>query len=115
MAQLSLIRRRKLSLDEIEGLKMVRHKARTDLHFLATDILGFTDIDRKVHGPLIRRLEIIMKGCQGTDIITQKNEYLYIPKEENFSVAIAQNILRRYLILAFRSSFKTTINTIAHT
>lgn len=103
------------SADEIDAIKTIRHKARTDLLFLCTELLDYRDITHKVHDPYISRLTKITEGTTGTDLVTSDRNCLYIPQEEIPGVDIAYDVKRNYLVLGFRSSLKTTVNTIAHT
>jgi hypothetical protein len=46
---------KKTVIDEkmLHQLKLMRWKARTDLIWLCNNVLGFPDINEKIHGPLI--------------------------------------------------------------
>ena len=104
-----------LTSTAISDMKALRRAARTDLLVLCRDLLGYNDVDPIVHAPYLRLADVLKDVPQGIDIITPKGEYCYIPHEETLSVAVPRDVLRRYLILGFRSSLKTTINTTAHT
>jgi hypothetical protein len=104
-----------LTTREIDELKLIRETARKSLYFLCTRLLNYNDIDPRVHMPFIRPLDNLVTHCTGTDIVTANGECMYIPDEETFSVAIPRHVKRRYMLLAFRGSLKTTINTVAHT
>ena len=97
---------------EIEDIRLVRQRARSDLHFLCYEILGYDDIEHEVHDPYTKPHDEFLKGASGIDIITPKGEFLYIPDEETYSVAIDPKVERNALFLGFRGSVKTTIQTI---
>ena len=105
-------KRFRLSSPEIESIIEVRKKARSDLHFLCTEILNYTDIEPAVHDPYTKTHDRFLSGSAGTDLITPTGDFLYIPAEETYSVSIDPLVKRNALFLGFRGSVKTTIQTI---
>lgn len=104
---------KKLSGEEIELLRKIRWRARTDLQFLCAEILGFKHVESGFHGPLIDFLQQFPKPtrrqAESNDYWTGKT-WNYIPLTPIMSL----DGPRRRLVLDSRSSLKTTINTIAH-
>lgn len=74
--------------------ELIRRSARTSLLIFARDILGYTEIDEDVHGELCHRLE---------DAYWGRGHFLS-----------DENMIRRYLFLLPRGTFKSTIATIAY-
>ena len=103
-----------LKSHQIDGLKAIRETGRKSLFFLATQLLNYQDVDMRVQGPFIKPLDQLVVGCDGTDIVRPNGDCLYVPREETLSVALPIDAYRRYMLLAFRGSLKTTLNTIAH-
>ena len=103
-----------LSSQYIEGMKLYRERCRTDLFFLCTELLGYTDLTARVHRPFVRPLDYLMSYASGTDVVMPNGECIYTPDEETLSIALPHDALRRNMLMAFRGSLKTTINTIAH-
>jgi len=100
-----------LSLEEhIEIIKTRRAQARTDLYYLATEVLGYRDIRPEVHLPVMRHLAGF-RHCQGKDIITP-DEFRYHPASKD-PVDVMGTTNRR-MLLDPRGWFKSTINVIAH-
>ncbi len=98
----------------LDIIKRGRHLARTDLFWLATEILGFDLIDRDVHGPVIDIL-VPFKNIQGTDNVESYPNCHYTPRHPDPAEALPADIANRRLILDPRGWFKTTINVITHT
>ena len=101
-----------LQLSNEEKLKRiikVRQRCRTDLLFLATKILNYKDCDTAFHGEWIEQLQKFRGGTDNFD--PQGNFISYTPACPVYELEGS----RRNLYLAFRSSFKTTIFTVAHT
>lgn len=98
----------------LDVIKRGRHLARTDLFWLATEILGFDKIDKQVHGPVIDVL-VSFKDIQGTDNISSYPACRYTPLHPDPAEALPDDLIKRRLILDPRGWFKTTINVITHT
>jgi predicted phage terminase large subunit-like protein len=88
-----------------------RHKARTDLLWLARNILGMKKMQDHVHGPIANFLQKF-DGHQGTDAWVNGG-WQYTPLGADPADVIPDPMPRR-LILAPRSWFKTSLNVIAH-
>lgn len=86
----------------------LRQKARTDLLYLCNSVLGYRDVSRDIHGPIIDRLQ---KFQGGIDKEQGDGRYFYIPAV----VMPALKGSRRNLFLDPRGHLKTTLITIAHT
>lgn len=98
-----------------EKLERVRWKCRTDLFYLAKEVLGYRDVDMDVHYPLLNILQKFeappLDQRRTYDIVTpQRTEYLkpWLPMEKLPGG-------RRRLILDPRGFYKTTINVVCHT
>ena len=87
---------------------------RKSLYFLFTELLSYTDVDRDIHAPFIEPMDELVAPLTGTDIVLPTGECKYIPSEETLSIALPEDVKRRYMLQAFRSSLKTSVNTIAH-
>lgn len=91
-----------------------RHRARTDLFWLAKNILGLKKVVPHVHGPLADFLQGF-ESCQGIDEWNlDKNCFIYKPANPDPANIITTGDKRR-LLLAPRGWFKTSINVFAHT
>ena len=99
---------------EIEGLKETRELGRKSLYFLSTELLGYTDVDPVIHAPFIDPMDELVAPLTGTDFVLPTGDCKYIPAEETLSIALDPYVKRRYMLQAFRSSLKTSVNTIAH-
>ncbi len=85
-----------------------RQAARTDLFFLMNDILGYKDVNRAVHGPVVDQLQQF-KG--GTDRFDQNTgRFQYTPFVDLWYLEGP----RSRLILDPRGHLKTTCISIAH-
>lgn len=89
--------------EAIRYMKIRRHRARTDLFFLMTDMLGYKDIDKDVHGPILDKLPQFHGGIDETD----KKGFTYRPLRDIWSL----EGLRKRLVLYPRGHLKTTIVT----
>lgn len=104
----------KLSKEQVEKIRAIRWRARTDLLFLCNEILGYSKVNKEVHGPIIEKLQQFKKPTREEYVLNDQyvnGKWVYrpvIPHEELEG-------LRRMLLLDSRGTFKTTINTIAHT
>lgn len=104
----------KLSPKELKSLKTSRWRARTNLLYLANNVLGKDRISEEFHGGLINKLQKFKKP---TEVEFEKNDvfkdgsWIYTP------VIPMEQLpgLRRRLILDFRSAGKTTLNCECHT
>lgn len=99
-----------------ERIRRGRHLARTDLFFLATHIMGFDKLVRRVHQPVIDHL-VSFKDVQGTDLVDLENGiFQYTPLNDDPAEVLPEGPKdRRRLLLDPRSWFKTTINCVCHT
>lgn len=92
-----------------EKLKKLRHRCRTDLLFLCNHVLNYRDVNTKVHGPLISKLQQFEGGRDDYD---EKGVLqAYNPAVPHYSLSGC----RRRLFLDPRGFLKTTVLTIAHT
>jgi predicted phage terminase large subunit-like protein len=103
---------------ELNKLKRARWKGRTDLFWLAREILGYKLIEWDVHYPLINSLQKFPDPLpdekEKIDRVVNGN-FIYNPFQGDHGIWLKQLPgKRRRLILDFRSSFKTTINVICH-
>lgn len=104
-----------LTYEQIEDIKQIRHLARTDAYYLATEILGFKLIDRKVHGPVFKHLTQFGEA-QGIDNVSVDKPWQYVPlNRDPLKVPSLAKDVKRRLLLDPRGWFKTTINVITHT
>lgn len=104
----------RISSSEINQLRYLRWKARTDLGFLCREILGYKDVSPEVHDVLISRLQQFPKPTAEQYIENDKivhGRWQYKPITPMMSLPGK----RRRLILDFRGALKTTINAQAHT
>lgn len=85
-----------------------RQRCRTDLHFLCTRVLGYTDVSLDIHGPIIERLQ---KFSGGTDDYHEDGSITYKPAVDIWDLDGS----RRNLYLDPRGHLKTTFITQAHT
>jgi len=86
----------------------MRQRARTDLHFLATRILGYKDIDLAIHGPILDSLQQFQGG---SEILDDKGNWRdYKPACSLWELSGS----RDNLILDPRGFLKTTIVSISH-
>ena len=95
----------------LRDIQTARHLARTDLFYLATEILGYNLITRKVHQPVIDHLASF-RDCQGEDIVSE-DFFRYTPRTTD-PADILPVSPRRRLILDPRGWYKTTLNCISH-
>lgn len=102
------------SEEEVKRRLAIRRKARTDLYFLAKEILGYKDVDPEVHRPSLELPQKFEK-YQGKDIVQNNGWCRYTPPHWDLHQVIAVSEPRDRLLLDPRSHLKTTINTIAHT
>lgn len=93
---------------QLDGLIRVRQRARTDLWFLMDAILGYKDIERAVHGPIVDLLPVLYGGA---DAIQSNGTIVYTPDVDFWSLPGD----RKRLFLFPRGHLKTSIITVAQT
>jgi hypothetical protein len=102
-----------LSNNEIYQLRLARWKARTDLTYLANEILGYKDVIGPQRFPFMNILQKFplptMKEMEDLDRLDRGN-WAYTPKLEMTALPGG----RRVLILDPRGFLKTTINAQSH-
>src|SRR5574341_508575 len=99
---------------DLFNLRMCRWKGRTDLAWLCRDVLGYTDVDDTVHGPLISRLQQFPLPSQQEFYDNdefKRGRWRYKPLKPMLKLTGK----RRVLILDSRGHLKSTINAVAHT
>lgn len=100
-----------------EKIRAGRHRARTDLFWLATEILDYRLIEHEVHDPVIAHLASF-SGCQGKDEVRVGEgglEVCYTPLADDPALVLPDGPRsRKRMLLDPRSWYKTTINCIAH-
>lgn len=101
--------------EELFSARLLRWRCRTDLEFLAREILGYKDIDRSVHGPVLDVLQKFpypknKEEFEENDVWNGKT-WRYKPLRDMQSLSGD----RRVLILDPRGHLKTTINAQSHT
>lgn len=89
------------------AIRARRHRARTDLFFLMTDLLGYKDVDREVHAPVIDGWPHFAGGIDRLE----KKGWTYRPLISLWD----QEGLRKSLTLFPRGHLKTTIKTVSRT
>lgn len=98
----------------VEAWKRARYRARTDLIWLAKNVLGMPDVRRDIHGPMVSRLQQFplppFEQAAEYDVLGPAG-WKYVPPVPMLDLPGK----RRRLILDFRGSFKTSLNVIAHT
>lgn len=91
-----------------------RWKARSDLLWLCQNVLDYTLVNEKVHGPMIKHLQQFplpdLDTARQRDKILDTGKFLYTPGDAYREL---QGNRRRVLLFS-RGYFKTTCNTIAH-
>lgn len=103
-----------LSTGELYALRMARWKARTDLEYLAHDILGYKDVCKAVNGPVLDILQKFPLAPEATLFEHERfdrGNVVYKPLTPMYNLPSG----RRVLILDPRSFLKTTINAQSHT
>lgn len=97
-----------------EKLERARWRGRTDLLWLAQNVLGYKQVDAAVHGPLINRLQ---RFPMPPDAV-RGNHDLVTPLDCRYTGPWTpmQQLAgpRRRLILDSRGFYKTTLNVICH-
>lgn len=99
--------------NELTQLRKMRWLGRTDLLFLCTRILGYKDITKEVHGPLLNVLQQFplppVELRKKVDIV-EPGLMEYTPWQDRDKLEGK----RRMLMLDPRSGLKTTIDAISH-
>jgi predicted phage terminase large subunit-like protein len=103
----------------LDKLKRARWKGRTDLYWLAREVLGYDRVKWEVHGPLIQTLqdfpEPTLEEKEKIDIVYSPREMQYrLPVRKHDSWLDTLPGKRRRLILDSRGIYKTTVNVICH-
>lgn len=104
-----------MTKEQAEKLERVRWRCRTDLEYLAKEVLGYKDIEHEVHYPLFNILQHfeappLHLRHQYDIVTTTRCGYVkpWVPMEKLQGG-------RRRLILDPRGFYKTTINVVCHT
>lgn len=105
------------SVKDLEVAQVIRRKARTDLHYFSTQILGYSKIRQDVHGPIINCLQGF-DPCPMEELTKYDyfdgNTWKYTPYTP-FPELVRRPGNKRVLILDPRGWFKSTINAVSHT
>lgn len=101
---------------EIDAIRLARWRCRTDLGYLCREVLGYTLIEDKIHGPIMRTLQQFPKPKNKKEFEEHDQwdgkSWKYTPLFGHIQDIEGP---RRRLILAFRGISKTTLNMQAHT
>lgn len=103
-----------LQESNVNKLRLLRWKARTDLVWFCNNVLGYPDINEKVHGPFIRNLQKFPKPSEAE--LVENDQYLngkWVYKPLRPMLELEGK--RRMLLLDPRGNLKTSCNVIAHT
>lgn len=99
----------------IRAVRKARYRARTDLIWLARNVLAMPDVSRDIHGPMVSTLQTFdlpsFELCEQYDVRLPNGRWKYTPPIPMLSLPGK----RRRLLLDFRGSLKTSLNVIAHT
>jgi predicted phage terminase large subunit-like protein len=104
----------KLDKERLRKFKLARWRARTDLLWFCNEILGYKDVNRKVHGPLLERLQHFPQPSaeeMETNDQFVGGTWVYKPLRPMLELEGR----RKGLYLLPRSTLKTTINCVSHT
>jgi len=102
-----------MSTTPIDKIRMLRWKARTDVLFLANEILDYKQVEANFHGPIIDLLQKFPKPNYKQHLEHDEwdgKQFKYKPLVK----MMALEGKRRSLLLWPRSTFKTTINVQTH-
>lgn len=104
-----------LQESNINKLRLLRWKARTDLIWFCNNVMGYPDVTRKLHGSLIDRMQHFPKPTEKQ--LVENDQYInggwvYKPIQPDL---MQLEGLRRLLILDGRGLLKSSINCDAHT
>ena len=105
--------REPLGREQVRKIRKLRWRARTDLLFLAKEILGYKDVTEEVHGPLIRSLQQFPRPQNDTE---EENDFWSGDTWKYKPLLPMQELpgKRRRLILDSRGFLKTTLNVQTH-
>jgi predicted phage terminase large subunit-like protein len=103
---------------EIDSLRWMRWKARTDLGWLCRNVLGYKDVHDEYHGPVLKTLQKFPlptrdQFAENDKFVQEKGGYRWQYKPIRPITQLDAG--RRRLILESRGHLKTTINIQAHT
>lgn len=99
----------------VEQWKTIRQKSRTNLLWFCRHILGYEDVSRQVHGPILEALQKFQGGTEVTEP-TSNGAWKLMPKSYKSNCNLWElEGSRQNLILYPRGHLKTTIVTFAHT
>lgn len=104
-----------LSPEQIDRIREARWRCRTDLLYLARDILKKDRVSAEFNGPLIDRLQKFPKPTPEQAVLHDRwtsDGWQYKPLIPDLADLPGK---RRQLFIDFRSSYKTTINCECHT
>lgn len=100
---------------EIDAIRLARWRCRTDLGYLCREVLGYKDVDDRVHGPIMRTLQQFPKPKNKREFEEHDTwdgkKWSYTPLFKHVQELEGR---RRRLILAHRGIMKTTLNLQAH-
>lgn len=102
-----------ISNAEIERLRTMRWRCRYDLLYLCNEVLGFNDVNEKVHKPILDAMQKFLKPTYRESLkidIIEPGRILYEPWNNPYNLPGK----RRLLLLDPRGFLKTTINCTAH-
>lgn len=106
---------KKQNFEQIEKIWELRWRARTDLLWLCKNVLNYTRVDPKVHGPMIQHLQQFPEPTYNealkSDKILSSGQFQYTSWCDPYQYLQGA---RRKAIFFSRGYYKTTINTIAH-
>lgn len=93
----------------LEEYYRLRQRARTDLLFLANEVLGYKDINREEHGPI---LDVLQAFPGGEEVFDGRGEWAgYRPFADLWELKGRRN----NLIIYPRGTYKTSLCSISHT
>ena len=102
---------------EIDKIRKLRWRARTDLQFLCNAVLSYPDVNKEVHGPVLKHLQNFPAPVDDAQAEAhdkwEGSGFLYRPLKNVWDVD--DNPTRKMLLLDPRGSLKSTINCVAHT
>ena len=95
---------------DLQMWKALRQRARTDLFFLCTQILGYKDVDPIAHRKMCQHLQRFNGGTEPLEEVNSKTGAGYVPACSMWELKGK----RKKLSLVTRGGLKTSILTIAH-
>ena len=101
---------------DLDKIRKGRARGRTDLIWLAQNVLGYTRVDRAIHGPMVNTLVQFdtLKGQDDLKIVDGQLIAKWWPDERDPAEALTHETRKKRLIMDPRGWFKTTLNCIAH-